>query len=307
MPECAQRNEEGSLDLVAADTQNLYYWTRSGHLPAMQFPQESSLLDARFLSSEPGAAVATVARDGAVTIAAVEGRRERTNRPPERMGLKAARIWVDALGEEDWHVVALTDKYGVTSGPRGAFTASRPAEDLWSASDFLAVCGSTAFWYDASSLTLATLNGLPCVVVERGALSGSGVHFLDPATLVSIRRPLVIHESVMSLTIAAGRWLVAGLLSSGRVKNRIVVWDLDAEDDKPVGGWLQGQGDVYYTTAVAEERDSFQTVQVFRPFDATGAKDFRVCRFSWPSGAVEMLESFENLRLFPVASAAGSK
>jgi hypothetical protein len=303
-PLCAQRNEEGSLDLLAEDSQYLYYWSRSSPVPTMQFRRRSSLLEARFLSAAAGAPVATVAGDGAVTLASVEGRWDTLVRPSEELHLKVARIWVNELDEEDWHVVALTDKYEIMSGPRGALAASRSGEELWDEPSFQAAFGGKVFWQSHYSLTLTTLDGFPCVVIERAAGQGSGVHFLDPRTLVSIRHPLFIHESVQSMTIAAGRWLVVGLMSKGRVENRIVVWDLDADEDEPLGGWLEGRGDVYHLTVVSETRDSFQTVQVFRTFDAADGRDFQLCRFDWPSGAIERLEAFKVLQHLTLVTSA---
>lgn len=299
---CAQRNEDGSLDLVAQDSQNLYYWLASSHVPTMQFPQDDYVLDARFLSPAPGAVVATVNDKGAVTLITAEGKSETVSGPLGERGLKEARIWVDPLDKEDWYVVALTDEFDVISGPRGVFSTNRSGEDFWNEPVFLTEFDGIVHWNTNGWLTLGTLESLPCLIVVRQAFWGVGVCFLDPKTLGPIRRPLVIREFAGDMTIASGRWLVVGLLSQGRDKDRIMVWDLNADGDEPVGSWFKGKGDVYSPVVVAETSDSFQTVQIFREFNSPSGQDFQLCRFHWPSGNVETLERFTNLRLWHTVS-----
>jgi hypothetical protein len=116
---CAQRNEEGSLDLVAQDDQHLYCWRRSGEVPAQQFPipGRKTILAARFLSTTPGAAVATIDRDGIVTVIAADSKRQTVQRPFEGQTLDDARIWIDALDKDTWYAVGRTREHKVISSP----------------------------------------------------------------------------------------------------------------------------------------------------------------------------------------------
>ena len=300
---CAQRNAEGSLDLVAQDAQHLYYWQTSSSHPTMQFPTEELFLNARFLPSTPGSAVIAIASNGAVLRITPEGGYEKLSELGEAQRLQAGRIWIDPLDKEDWYAIALMHDYTLRSGRHGQFSATRPSADLWQHPAFLAESNGKAFWNSYSFLRLATLDGLPCLIVQRQAPWGAGVHFLDPITLACIRRPLAIREFVGNLTIAAGRWLVVALHQRGqKLRNRIMVWDLRAADDEPLGGWFPEQGDIYYPIVLAEHKDSFQTVQVFRTFGLSSNNTDQLCLFDWPSGDVEVLQRFANLRIWPVTS-----
>ena len=55
---CAQRNREGTLDLVAHDFEHLYYWQGSSLQPTMQFGIPHPARDARFLAADAGSPVA---------------------------------------------------------------------------------------------------------------------------------------------------------------------------------------------------------------------------------------------------------
>ena len=55
---CAQRNRDGTLDLVASDSEHLYYWAGSRSGADRQHTGSSDILDARFLSDEGGAPAA---------------------------------------------------------------------------------------------------------------------------------------------------------------------------------------------------------------------------------------------------------
>ena len=304
---CSQRNRQGSIDLVAHDWQHLYYWRTSSQLPTMQFTIEKPIEEARFLSSESGSPVATVDSDGTVKIMTPEGSTETLGRPRLGERLQSIRIWVDPLVHGAWYVVSLALDGSVSSGLRGVPSSIRKADDLWNDAVFAAEFDSPleASWQGLRrDMILGTLDGLPCLVATRIAYWGAGVCFLDPTTLLSIRRPLVIREFVGEVTIAGGRWLVAALLKNdNKPQNRLLVWDLDADDDNPVGGWFVEKGDVYHPIVTAETKDSFQTVQVFRTLELPPHENyFQLFRFDWPSGEITVLQRFKDLRIWAVVS-----
>jgi len=131
-------------------------------------------------------------------------------------------------------------------------------------------------------LAIGTLQGLACLLVEcRLRFSdAAAVLCLDPQTLRSIRRPLLIPDFAGHLTLAGGRWLVAALLQSGAGAGpRIAVWDLSNNDDAPVSKWLEAKADVYYPTVLSQGPGEFETVQVLRHFEGSTSEAYQLCRF----------------------------
>ena len=302
---CAQRNRQGSIDLVGSDSQHLYYWRSSSQLPTTQFTLEEPLEDARFLSSDSGSPVATVDSHGTVKTVTAEGSTETVYHSRRDESLQSVRIWVDPLDYGAWYVVSLALDGSVASGLHGVPSSERKADDLWNGALFASEFDShaEAYWQGLRrNMILGTLDGLPCVIVTRIADWGAGMCFLDPKTLLSIRRPLVIREFVGEVTIASGRWLVAALLKDeNEPLNRLRVWDLDADNDTPIGGWFEEQGDVYHLVVTAETKDSFQTLQVFRTLELPPHENFfQLVRFDWPSGEITLLRRFQSLRIWPV-------
>jgi hypothetical protein len=303
---CAQRNRQGSIDLIAHDWSHLYYWQSSSQLPAMQFTPERTIEEARFLSSEPGSPVATVDSYGTVETITPDGRSDTLYRPPRDEHLQSVRIWVDPLDRSSWYVLTLAGDGSVASGLHGVPSLNRPADDLWNDPLFVTENGSPSeiYWQGLRrDMVLGTLDGLPCLVVTRIAPWGAGVCFLDPKTLLSIRRPLVIREFVGDLSIAGGRWLLAALLKDdNQPHHRLLLWDLDSDSGQPAGGWFEEAGDVYFPIVTAERVDSFQTVQVFRTLELPPHENFfQLVRFAWPPGKITLLQRYQDLRIWPVA------
>jgi hypothetical protein len=144
------------------------------------------------------------------------------------------------------------------------------------------------------------LDGLPCLVVRRQAACGEGVHFLDPLALVPIRQPLFITGFVGDMIIAAGRWLAVFFLQEGGdILPRVALWDLRTRAEESVAHWFERKGDVYYPFVTKEAEDAFEVMFVLRLFDSSHNR--WLCRFRYPSGIVEELEKYSDLRLLPVA------
>jgi hypothetical protein len=302
----AQRNREGSFDLVASDDNHLYYWRTSSSLPTMQFPLREYILSARFLASMPGAPVAVFDLQGAVTVITAEGGYETVTvqEPPNGHSWEEAQIWVDPLEKDAWYVVARTRDHAVTSGLHGSFSSIKSSEILWNEPLFISKFRGTVLWQDVGSLTLGTLNSLPCIIVERKAIWGSAVCFLDPRTLVALRPPLAVRGFLGGMTLAAGRWLVVTFLQRGDVvRNRIAVWDLDSENEEPIGSWLEGRGDVYNPIVIAQRNNSFRTLQVFWDWTLPRGEQHQLCSFDWPAGDAEVLKRFSSLRIGHVEDA----
>ncbi len=304
---CAQRNRQGSIDLIAHDWQHLYYWRNSSQLPTMQFPCVRPTEEARFLSSEPGSPVATVDSYGTVETITPDGNRETLYCPRRDKNLQSARIWVDPLDHAAWYVVTLALDGSVSSGLHGVPSSNRMADDLWQDPLFTAEFDSPseASWRGLRrEMALGTLDGLPCLIVTRIAYWGAGVCFLDPKTLLSLRQPVAIREFVGDMTIASGRWLVTALLKDdNQPSHRLLVWDLDSDNNQPVGGWFEQVGDVYDPVVIAETAESFQTIQVFRTLELPPYENyFQLVLFEWPSGDITPLQRFQSLRILPVES-----
>jgi hypothetical protein len=129
---------------------------------------------------------------------------------------------------------------------------------------------------------------------------GEGVNFLDPLSLTPIRPALFITGFVGDMIIAGGRWLAVFFLQSGAdLLPRVAIWDLRTGAEQPVARSFERKGDVYYPIVTKEAEDAFEVVFVLRLFDSSAER--RLCRFRWPSGIVEELEKYADLRILPVA------
>lgn len=102
------------------------------------------------------------------------------------------------------------------------------------------------------------------------------------------------------MLIAGGRWLAVFFLQDGAdLLPRVALWDLRTGAEQPVARWFERIGDVYHPIVTKEDEDTFEVVFVLRLFDSS-ADSYRLCRFRWPSGIVEELEKYANLRILPV-------
>jgi hypothetical protein len=289
---------------MACDSQHLYFWQESGAQPIMQFQIPQHIEDASFLSSDPGSPIAIVDSHGDIEIAGPDGSRKRHYTSNAQPNMGGARIWVDPDDQGSWYAVVLTPDWALSSGLHDIPTSTRTSNDLWNVPIFQAESHNPWLQNPLPEMALGTLTGLPCLVVTRKAHWGAGVCFLDPKTLVSLRRPLVIRESVGEVAIAAGRWLLAALLkNNSEPKNRLMVWDLDSEAGDPIGGWFEEIDNVYHLIVTTEKADSFQTVQVFHTFELPPHENpFQMVCFDWPSGEITQIQKFKYLKIWPVES-----
>jgi len=299
-PLCARRNVDGSVDLVGSDHQYIYWWTRSNQQPSMQYACEGTILRASFVSSASDSAVVTVHTDGKTRSLKSDGGMEIALRSPADSRFSSATIWIDPLQPEKWHVLALTDKFELVSQSLAGLNARRSPETLWDESSFPGAPWDQIWWHGNSDLAVYELDGLPCLVVRRQAMVGEGVNFLDPLSLTPIRPALFITGFVGDMVIAGGRWLAVFFLQSGDdLLPRVAIWDLRTGAEQPVARSFERKGDVYYPVVTKEAEDSFEVVFVLRLFDSSAER--RLCRFRWPSGIVEELEKYADLRILPAA------
>jgi hypothetical protein len=299
-PLCAQRNVDGSVDLMASDHQYVYRWSRSSQQPSMQYAYESTILHASFVSSALEAAVVTIHADGKIRMLESNGGMKIVLTSPADSRFGSATLWIDPLKPEQWHALVLTDEFELVSQSLAGPNIRRSAKTLWDESSFLGAPWDRIWWYHNSDLAVHELDGLPCLVVRRQAAGGEGVHFLDPLSLAPIRQPLFITGFVGDMIIAAGRWLAVFFLQEGGdILPRVALWDLRTREEAPVTRWFERKGDVYYPFVTKEAEDTFEVVFVLRLFDSSA--DRWLCRFRWPSGIVEELEKYSDLRLLPVA------
>lgn len=296
---CAQRNREHSIDLLAYDSEHVYYWTRSSPLPTMQFTLEERVEAAAFLSRDAAPRAALVESTGAVETIDADGKRDEVGRLVNGSIDKAA-IWIDPLNPQRWHAIGYSHKHGLVSCERGTADARVSSEDLWSQPEFAAQFSERPFWKHPTDLTLAELAGLPCLIVSRQVAQGVGVCFLDPGTLTPLRRPLAIAEFVGEMAIASGRWLIVCALSRGEPSPRILVWDLESDSDAPIGSWHELRADIYSPIVTAQTPNSFEVLVNVRSFEKDVPQPFRLCQFSWPEAALRELGSFALLRIWQV-------
>ena len=298
-PLCARRNVDDSIDLVGSDHQYIYWWARSSQQPSMQYACESMVLRASFVSSASDSAVVTAHADGKTRLLKSDGGMEIALRSPADSGLRSATLWIDPLQPEKWHVLALTDEFELVSQSLAGLNARRSPEALWDESSFPGAPWDQIWWRGNSDLAVYELDGLPCLVVRRQAMVGEGAHFLDPLSLTPIRPALFITGFVGDMIIAGGRWLAVFYLQSGAdLLPRVALWDLRTGAEQPVARSFERKGDVYYPIVTKESEDAFEVVFVLRLFDSSAER--RLCRFRWPSGTVEELEKYADLRILPV-------
>jgi hypothetical protein len=279
-PLCARRNREGTLDLVAEDAHNVYIWSGSEGHPSAQYLRDEMTLAASFLPN--GNAVAVDAC-GQIRILDASGGEETVTHGGQR--LKDALVWTDPREGERWHAVSVTSDFGLISHSRRGQPARRSPETLW---------GPSRDWSLAASLVPGTVDGFPCVVVHRSALDGGeGVNFVDPVSLQSIRSAHFIESPITSMVIAGGRWLVVFMM---RDKHRIAIWDL-TDSRKPASRAFQRHGEVYEPFVATENDETFEVLFVLHQYDVHRRI---LCRFCGPSGDVEELRTFSDLRILPV-------
>jgi hypothetical protein len=171
---------------------------------------------------------------------------------------------------------------------------------LWDESSFLGSPADGIWWTSNCDVSHYELEGFPCVVVRRQAQEGEGVHFLDPLSLQPIRPPLFIEGFVGDMVIAAGRWLVVFFHQEGQeILPRIALWDLQTETVEPIGRLFPRHGDVYHPFVPSQTADAFEVMFVLRLFDSEHTR--WLGRFRWPSGEVEELAKYSDLRILPVS------
>jgi hypothetical protein len=212
-------------------------------------------------------------------------------------GFRSATLWIDPLQTEQWKVLALTNDFDLVSLSLESTTTHRSSMTLWDGSPF----GSNEriWWHDNGAVATHELDGLSCLVARRQAARGEGVHFLDPVSLAEVRQPLFIRGFVGDMIIACARWLVVVFLQRGHdTLPRLAVWDLRAMVEKPVAEYFTCNGDVYYPIVTNQTETAFEMMFVLRPF-TPGAKN-QLCRFRWPTGIVEELEEYNDLRMIRI-------
>jgi hypothetical protein len=303
-PLCARRNVDGSLDVLATDFQYVYRWSQSSSQPSMQYATKGGIVCASFISSEVDAPAVTVHGDGETTLLEANGRMKTLLTLASDSHVDRATVWMDPLKAEQWHLLSLS-RAALVSQSLAGVNSSRSNETLCNGSLFpgTPAASDPIRWNDNSELCMHVLDGLPCLVVRRegeGACGTfSGVHFLDPLSLAPIRQPLFIAGFIGNMVIAGGRWLAVFFLQRGGILPRVAVWDLRTTTEEPVGRWFERKGDVYYPFVTKETEDTFEVIFVFRLWDSSD--DRWLCRFRWPSGSVEELEKYADLRVLPVA------
>ena len=302
----AQVNAEGSLDMVASDSQHLYYWSASGSAPVQQVHCEGRVMAGAFLSDEPGAEAVTVASDGSIRVLAADGLRE--TMPANRYySLEPAAVWVDPLDTQQWYVLRLDDKGELYSLHRGRRAARRGAEDLWNDSAFdPPVPELGRLWTGNDSLTLGSLGGLPCAVVKRGSDWGSALRFVDPATLQILRRPMRLPNrpaAPIALALIGDRWLLGTCRESGSEPvPRVLVWDLTddgPEATRPVGACFDSVGYAYDPVVLFATAVEFRAAFVLEGIEH-GPKRCNLCLLDWPAGTTRIVAEQSGLHLWPV-------
>lgn len=301
---CARRQVDGSIDVVAADSQHAYRLPGSSSHPTLQYPLHDTALTAAFISTTSEPAVAMVKGDGTVDVLGVEGTISTIWRAPTKTRFREAAIWVDQLEAGQWRVIAATDRHGLVSASPDGSDKQRSSETLWD--DWRGSGSDRPRWHDLMSVTIDSLDGFPCVLVGRQAHMGEGLHFLDPKSLAPLRAPFFVPGFVGSTRLVAGRWLVAFFLQRGtEVVPRIAVWDLLVDSAEPIGRWFERRADIHRPIIVSATTSAFEVLFVQRPFDSDTRH--RLCRFRWPAGTIDVLEIESELRIFPVDVTGGRK
>jgi hypothetical protein len=182
---------------------------------------------------------------------------------------------------------SLTDRFDLTSQRRDGKAVQRAASTLWEES---------GQWNSNGSLTTGVLDGFPCVIVHRGSWYGEAIRFVDPSSVQSIRKDLLLDAQLSSLLLAGGRWLVVFLVQS---KHRIAVFDLTQDTAQPASHWFARDGEVYEPVLVSGSESAFSILFVLHQYSRNKAI---LCHFRWPLGEVEELASFSDLHILPVES-----
>ena len=318
----AQHNRDGSLDLVAEDTQHRYYFAGSSPVPTAQYPARSSALDARFLSDVPGGPAVLVLADGSVETIDGGGASATLRGQNDSQDLEnSPRLWIDPLDAAVRRVVSVNRwTLDVTSAALdGSQEATRPGAELWrdpafdvaetetSAAVLRAHPEFDSVYWSGVTLTLATLQGLDCVLARGATITRRArVQFLDPRSLAALRRPLSVSGAEREMTIAGGRWLVVALRHDEPC--RLAVWDLASKSDQPLTLAYSEPGEVYEPLVVSESSTGFRTVQVFRTLNVYPAPNrFELLAFDGPAGSARPLQVFKSLRLWPVREALSER
>ena len=295
-PLCARVNGEGTFDLVAQDSDNVYGWYGSSSNPSMQWKKTGFVHAAKFASPEPNTAVTMVMNDGNIAVLQSDGLIRKTIPIEGATFFHEAVIWADPFHPADLCVIAISQRFDVVSQSLTKGTSHRSAEMLWNQLLFAEEDQYyLSYWYAGVSLKAAELEGFPCIVAERSALGGSAVHFLDPNSLSSLRPPLFLEGQVSSISLISGKWLIASFLQSGsEISPRIKLWDLSAKSHDALEGWLEVKGHVY-EPVVLERPNGFEIIFVLQEFNETHER--WLCRFRWPLGTIERLQRYSDLKL----------
>src|SRR5262249_9551600 len=144
-PVCARRNLEGTVDLVARDSEHVYRWSASSQQPSTQYPRESIILQAGFVSSAPQADVVTIHDDGSIRLLRSDGGMDMLLKSPD-VDFRAGAVWIDPLEPEQWHAFALTDKLDLIARLPAGAAEGRSGSTLWQGADFLGAPAHDIFW-----------------------------------------------------------------------------------------------------------------------------------------------------------------
>lgn len=311
----AKVNTEGTMDIIAQDNDHLYLWEKSAPHPVYQWSLKETVLSvilhkngndqrAHFLSGS--GTLYSVAEDGGLTQNLL---------PVEKPGITGAVFFTDPLHPENWYVIISAHNHQLNSYLHGKSTAGQfinneiPWHDLvkkhndkaydWLVSQYEGPFANDSIFWRNDDLQLTVLDGFPCVLLSRTTIVGTILCFLDPVTLGSLRLPVILNESFNDIIIAAGRWLVAGLLQGNGMEPRIKVWDLRSSATKECGSFLNDNGDIYSPTILSASKDAFEMAFIHRYFDTTAKNNFRLLSFTWPGGEIRELGSFEHCRIWP--------
>jgi hypothetical protein len=280
-PLCAWKNSEGTIDVVAEDSEHLYVWSNSQPHPSAQYASASMTFAARETALRDRAVI--VDSHGQIRIVTASGDEEVVRTESDH--LVGAAIWIDPLRPEEWYALTLTDAFELRSQHRQGLVVRRDGSTLWEESRYSHVNA----W-----LLPCTLDSFPCVLVHRQVSSGEAVRFVDPVSLRSIRKNLFVRGPISSLVLAGSRWLVVFFM---RGDHRIAVWDLSTDSDEPVSRWSMAEGEAYRPFVATESNGAFEVLFVLNQY---GERRSLLCRFRWPEGTVEEIASFSDLRILPV-------
>jgi hypothetical protein len=293
-PICAQRTEDGLLELLATDYQFIYRWANTLQ-PVMQYACAGVVEAGAFLDRTPHSPALTVHYDGSIRLLDADGGMNVLWAAGE--SLQCGSVWRDPLDERGWRAFAVTREGRLICHPLDGETSGVEAAVLWNCAQF-GIAPET-HWWDNYHMAVQDLAGLPCLLVTRQHDDGEGVVFLDPLSLAPIRRPLFVPGFVSGATLACGRWLAAVFLSQHEAAPRVELWDVRSSTPERLGSWYRRDADTYYPFVTRESEDDFDMVFVSRPFDRE--LEHWLCRFRYPSGEVEELAKYVDVDLLPVS------